>query len=101
MWLKVFKVQVKYVSVAHVCPGERRACGGREERRAGRVHPLHNVNPLGKDALEGGELTPPPLHSAQPMPSYCLPDAKCQLQWHLSPKVTAPNRFGNLLQPPV
>ena len=35
------------------------------------------------------------------MPSHCPPDAKCQLEWHLSPTVTAPNRFGNLLQPPV
>ena len=26
---------------------------------------------------------PPPLQGAQPMPSDCPPDAKCQLQWHL------------------
>ena len=26
---------------------------------------------------------PPPLQSAQPMPSYCLFDGKCQPQWHL------------------
>ena len=43
----------------------------------------------------------PPFQGAQPMPSHCLPDAKCQFQWHLHPTVTAPNRFGNLLQPPV
>ena len=24
-----------------------------------------------------------PLQGAQPMPSHCLPDGKCQLQWHL------------------
>ena len=35
-----------------------------------------------RDALEGGEVTPTPLHSAQPMRSHCLPDGKCQLQWH-------------------
>ena len=46
----------------------------------------------------GGDT--PPLH-ARLMPSHCLPNAKCQTQWHLQPKVTAPNRFGNLLQPPV
>ena len=25
---------------------------------------------------------PPPLQGAQPMPSHCPPDAKCQPQWH-------------------
>ena len=35
------------------------------------------------------------------MPSYCLHDSRCQAQWHLQTTVTAPNRFGNLLQPPV
>ena len=29
------------------------------------------------------------------------PDAKCRFQWHLEPTVTAPNRFGNRLQPPA
>ena len=43
----------------------------------------------------------PPLQGAQPMPSPCLPDGKRQAQRHLQPTVTAPNRFGNLLQPPV
>ena len=43
----------------------------------------------------------PPLQGAQRMPSHCLPDSKCQLRWHLPPTVTAPNRFGNLLQPPI
>ena len=52
-----------------------------------------------RDALDRG--TPPPLSGAQPTPSHYPPNAKCQLQWHLSPTVTAPNRFGNLLQPPV
>ena len=40
-----------------------------------------------RDALEGGEVTPPPPPGrpayAQPTPSHCLPDAKCQAQWHL------------------
>ena len=26
---------------------------------------------------------PPPLQGAQPMPSHCPPNAKCQPQWHL------------------
>ena len=26
---------------------------------------------------------PPPFQGAQPMPSHCPPDAKCQPQWHL------------------
>ena len=34
-----------------------------------------------RDALKGQEV--PPLQSAQPMPSHCLPAGKCQLQWHL------------------
>ena len=33
------------------------------------------------------------LQGAQPMPSHCPAD---KLEWHLKPKVTAPNRFGNL-----
>ena len=38
----------------------------------------------GRDALEGGgEGTPPPLQGAQPAPSHCPPDTKCQLQWHV------------------
>ena len=58
--------------------------------------------PLDRAALEGGGGTPPLLlQGAQPMPSHGLRDAKCQLQWHLQPTVTATNRFGNLLQPPV
>ena len=36
----------------------------------------------GSDALEG-VTPPPPLEGAQPMPSHCVPDAKCQPQWHL------------------
>ena len=38
-----------------------------------------------RDALEGGRYppAPPPLQGAQPMPSHCPPDAKCQPQWHL------------------
>ena len=31
-----------------------------------------------------GEVPPPPLpRGAQPTPGHCLPDGKCQLQWHL------------------
>ena len=41
------------------------------------------------------------IGAAQPMPSHCLPDGRCQLQQHLQPTVTTPNRFGNLLQPPA
>ena len=26
---------------------------------------------------------PPPVQGAQPMPSHCLPEGKCRLQWHL------------------
>ena len=37
----------------------------------------------GMDALEGGGRYHPPLQGAQPMPSHCLPNAKCQLQWLL------------------
>ena len=54
-----------------------------------------------RDALEGAGRYPLPLQGAQPMPSHCPPDAKCQPQRHLQPTVTAPNRFGNPLQPPV
>ena len=37
-----------------------------------------------RDALEGAEVPAPlPLQDAQPMPSHCLPDAKCRPQWHL------------------
>ena len=40
--------------------------------------------PPTRDALEGGTAPhPPPSQGAQPMPSHCLPDGKCQLQWHL------------------
>ena len=30
-----------------------------------------------------GGAPPPPLQGAQPVPSHCLPDAKCQPQRHL------------------
>ena len=49
---------------------------------------------------KGGEGTPPPPWG----PAYAqlrLPDGKCQLQWHLCQTVTAPNRFGSPLQPPI
>ena len=44
----------------------------------------------------GGYLLGP-----QPMPSHCPPDAKCQLPMALATDSNRPNRFGNLLQPPV
>ena len=50
---------------------------------------------------KGRRCAPPHLQGAQPMPGCCLPNGKCQLQWHLQPTVTAPNCFGNLLQPPI
>ena len=31
----------------------------------------------------GGRSPPPRLQGAQPMPSHCSPDGKCQPQWHL------------------
>ena len=36
-----------------------------------------------RNALEGGEVPPPPLPGAQPMPSHCPPNAKRELQWRL------------------
>ena len=30
-----------------------------------------------------GGRYPRPLQGAQPLPSHCLPEGKCQLQWHL------------------
>ena len=49
----------------------------------------------------GVATPPPPLAGAQPTPSHSPPDAKCQTQRHLQPTVTAPDRFGNPLQPPA
>ena len=46
---------------------------------------------------EGGEALPERPACAQ----LRLPESKCQPQWDLQPTVTAPNRFGNLLQPPA
>ena len=51
-----------------------------------------------RDALERGEVTPPPLQGAQPMPSHRLPGAQCQPQWHNY--VTDSNRPQPLGQPP-
>ena len=42
----------------------------------------------------GRGAAPPPLQGAQPTPSHCLPDGKCQAQWHLKLTVTAPNRLA-------
>ena len=60
--------------------------------------PLSISAPLARDALEA---PPPPFQGAQPVPRHCPLDGKCQAQWHLQPTVTAPNRLGNLLQPPI
>ena len=38
---------------------------------------------LGCIGTVGGNPPSPPLQGAQPMPSHCLPDAKCQPQRHL------------------
>ena len=57
--------------------------------------------PAGMHWKGGRYPSPPPFQGAHPMPSHCPSDAKCQAQWHLEPTVTAPNRFGNLLQPPA
>ena len=54
-------------------------------------------NPGVRDALEGGGGYPPPLQGAQPMPSHCPPDAKCQPQWHSQPTVTALATSSNRL----
>ena len=53
--------------------------------------------PPPQGCITRGGRYPPPPKGAQPMPSHCLPDAKC----HLWPTVTAPNRFCNLLRTPV
>ena len=37
----------------------------------------------GQRCIGRGGAPPPPLEGAQPMPSHCPPDAKCQPQWHL------------------
>ena len=36
----------------------------------------------GGGVLEGRRGYSPPLQGAQPMPSHCLPDGRCQRQWH-------------------
>ena len=63
-------------------------------------HTKRGEGPLGQGCIleRGGGA---PLQGAQPTPSHCLPNGKRQLQWHLQPTVTAPNRFCHLLQPPV
>ena len=48
-----------------------------------------------RDALEGGGGGAPLLQGAQPMPSHCPPDTKCQPQF-----VTDSNRPQQLRQPP-
>ena len=78
--------------------------GGHTTRNVGTIAhgevPAHGGNMLDdpRDALEGGGGVPPsPLQGAQPVPSHCLPDT---LMPH-APAVTAHNRYGNLLHPPI
>ena len=75
--------------------------GGNSEGGRSRP-PFANLRPstASRTAMHWKGGTPPPP-GAQPMPSHCPPNAKCPPQWHLQPTVTAPNRFGNLLQPPA
>ena len=48
------------------------------------VSPLPTTTAPARDALEGGEVPPPPsLQGVQPTPDHCLPDGKRQLRWHL------------------
>ena len=53
------------------------------------MRPTINVAPFSTEVCpqEGmhwkGGGPPPPLQGAQPMPSHCPPDTKCQPQWHL------------------
>ena len=74
---------------ASVCArGQRDHKGvGREECVAQEVlwHGVTGRNKAqGQWGIGRGEVTPlPPLQGAQPMPSHCPPDAKCQLQWRL------------------
>ena len=43
---------------------------------------MRNTQRAGGGVHWKGEEVTPPLQGAQPMPSHCLPDAKCQCQWH-------------------
>jgi hypothetical protein len=68
--------------VAEVCPSEWRFSISFIYLIQGNVSGFFGG---GRDALEGGGVTPSPplLQGAQPTPSHFLPDAKCQLQWRL------------------
>ena len=59
------------------------------------IHSSTSMTPASRDALERG-VSPPPLQGAQPMPSHCPPDGKCQLQMAF---VTDSNRPQPLWQP--
>ena len=39
--------------------------------------------PAGMKIKASPSPPPPPLQGAQPMPSHCPPDAKCEPHWHL------------------
>ena len=47
------------------------------------VFGLRDGGALASDASEGGQVPSAPLQGAQPMPSHCLSDCKCQFHWHL------------------
>ena len=80
--------------------GRQNAATRRNMRREERVTVQGPVKEQQPDGMSH-RGAPSPLQGAQPMPSHCPPNGKRQLQWHLQPTVTAPNRLGNLLQPPV
>ena len=78
-------------AAAHVgCGGGLRGhganAGGCEGQRIKDGAALHVEGPFGgcppplRDALEQGRYPPPHRQGAQPMPSHCLPDTKCQPQ---------------------
>ena len=67
----------------------------------GHALPQRSAGGMVRVALDGVEGPPPPLQGAKDMPSHCPPDGKCPLYWHLQPTVTASNRLGNLLRPPI
>ena len=97
------------IPVSSGAPDERRGRGGGHavaDSTSGYSHSSSQAQAWATHDLppemnwKGGS-PPSPLQGAQPTPSHCLRDAKCQPQWHLQPTVTAPNRFGSLLQPPI
>ena len=72
-------VTPRLISEADRTASPRRHRGFERVRRAAKTRPWATAI----DELEGGGDTPPSLQDAQPMPSRCLPEGRCQLQWHL------------------